>query len=536
PVTATASFDPPTAQAGEKLFYRVVINAAQSSIQWPETISAPPELKLNFAARGQIIQFQDDKFRPFTTFLCEARPTATGRFTVPSFTVTVDGKPLQIPAASVDVNNSASTPPRQLELVLSKTNLFLGEPFHASVLLLASPSNTIEALNGIQFNGDGFSVDQESLQQAVKITEFNGRSVPAYVFDATLTPIIAGTLKLSAQGFTAGRQFQGPITITGPVVIPGGEPQYILLVSDPAKIHVRPLPVAGQLPGFTGAIGQFTCDPPQLSTNRISVGQPVQLSVAVHAEGDLNRLVPPTPPMLNDWEIIPDKSGFDFTLIPLTDKVRETPAIPFCYFDPETSEYVDLTIPPVPVTVSDEGLPTELPPAVANAASGPPLNLSELSPVPGEAVSLRPPQLRAWLVAIQLVPLLAILGLWQWDRRRRFLEAHPEIVRRRQARRELRREKRKLQQAIARGDAEGFVRHAANAMQIACAPHYAAHPQALVCAEVLEQTGGAEENETVRKIFAAADSRFAAKPENHEGLLALNFRLKKLLEKMEAQL
>ena len=58
------------------------------------------------------------------------------------------------------------------------------------------------------------------------------------------------------------------------------------------------------------------------------------------------------PPRSRDWQIIADHPpATGFTLIPLTDEARETPAIPFSYFDPATAKYVDLTIPPLPVTV-----------------------------------------------------------------------------------------------------------------------------------------------------------------------------------------
>ena len=52
-----------------------------------------------------------------------------------------------------------------------------------------------------------------------------------------------------------------------------------LVDSDPVTIAVRPLPKAGELPGFTGGIGNFTIDPPALTTNRLRVGEPVRLTV-----------------------------------------------------------------------------------------------------------------------------------------------------------------------------------------------------------------------------------------------------------------
>jgi hypothetical protein len=73
-------------------------------------------------------------------------------------------------------------------------------------------------------------------------------------------------------------------------------------------------------------------------------------------------------------------------------------------------------------------------------------------------------------------------------------------------------------------------------MKIACAPHFPAHPQALVCGEVLSQLEGAEPAETVRKVFAAADSQFADAPQTPADLLALKADVEAVLKKLEEKL
>jgi hypothetical protein len=143
-------------------------------------------------------------------------------------------------------------------------------------------------------------------------------------------------------------------------------------------------------------------------------------------------------------------------------------------------------------------------------------------------------------VGLQLLPVAGFLALWQWDRRRRFLEAHPEIVRRAQARRALRRKKRQLQSAFETGDAPAFVRHAADALRIAVAPHYPANPHALVGGDVLAQLADAERNgradETVKQVFAAADAQFAVDAKVQADWLALKSELDAVLLKLEEKL
>jgi len=544
PVTASAEFDPPVVGAGKKTFYRVTLDATESSFAWPAKIPVPAGLQFGVPAHGQLTQMQGPKYRPLTAFAYEVQTTATGHFTVPGFSVDVAGQTVAIPAAELEVVavNSNLPPARRLVLETSATNLFPGQPFLIRVLLPAGPSNEIEVLREIQLSGNGLMIDKTASRQAIEATSINGQLRQAYISELRVTPLTAGPLTIAAQGFTAGREITGPISIRGQVSIPGGPARYVLLTSDPVSIQVRPLPVESEPRGFTGAIGRFYCDPPNLSADRMRVGEPVQLKLTFHGEGELAKLVPPVAPRSREWQIIADPPpATSFTLIPLTDEVRTTPAIPFSYFDPLTAKYVDLTTPPIPVTVVGDGLPVQLPAADEGAATTAPLKLSGLAPGPGKtAVSLKPLQLHGWFVAVQLVPVIGFLALWRWDRRRRFLEAHPDLVRRRQARRALRREKRHLQRAVAGGDTAAFQQHAAAALRIAVAPHYPANPQALVGGDVLQQLTETERNgepgEIVRHIFAAADRQFALTAPAPTDWLALHDRVLALLCRLEAKL
>jgi hypothetical protein len=544
PENATAAFDPPVVRAGGNAFYRVTVDATEASIQWPDKIAAPPELRFGPKAHGQVTRILDNKAYPHTTFVYAVRAAATGHFAVTNFTVNVYGKPVNIPAASLEVigDDPNLQPARQLVLETSATNIFTGEPFHVTVMLPADSSNAVEALREVQINGDGLMTDRTAAKQSIEEVNINGQLKPAYICELVVTPIAAGPVKFSAQAFTAGQEFSGPITIRGKVTIPGGQPNYVLLISDEVEINVRTLPSEGKRPGFTGAVGKYFHDPPQLSTNRLRVGELAHLNVVFHGEGDLTRLKPPVPPRSRDWQIIPDNPpDTGYTLIPLTDTVRETPAIPFSYFDPESGKYLDLTIPSLPVTVIGEALPEQSLAMVVEPESASPLKLSQLAPAPGKTMgSLEPLQMRGWFVGLQLAPVIGFLALWQWDRRRRFLEAHPEVVRCRQARRALRSEKKQLQKAVAAADAAAFVRHAVEAMRIAVAPRDAANPRALVCADVLAQLDGADQNgrvgETVRKMFAAADAQFASSAQTQADCLALESDVEALLQQLEGKL
>jgi hypothetical protein len=548
PVTATAAFDPPLVRPGERSVYRMTFNATAVSVGLPEKISAPPALKIHLSASGQNMLFSGGAFQMFATFDYDVRADEPGQFNIPEFTVEVYGKPVVVPGAQLEVKMELPEPHepvRQLLVEPSATNVFIGEVFNVSVCLPATQSGEIEGVSDVELNGDSVVVDKDAARQSIRSIEANGRTVPAYIYETSITPIARGRLDLSAQGFTVEMQ-------------PSGAPKYILLDSEPVAINVRPLPAEGELPGFTGAVGSLICDPPGLTTNVLEAGEPVQLGVVIRGQKNLDRINPPLPPRAEGWQIFPaERAGivsgangpgasFKYTLIPLTDAARATPAMPFSCFDPVRGKYLDLTIPPVPVTVVANGTATngEMSLMLSENTSEPEkeTGLSKLAPAPGWTTdSLVPLQMHGWFPLVQIFLTLGFGSLWFWGRRRRFLERHPEIVRRREARRALRQELRLLDQAAAKNNSADFVGRAINALQIASAPHYPATPRALVCGDILQILTASERagksGETVRRLFAAADAAtFANSPEIQNELLTEKSGLKETLLKLEARL
>ena len=148
---------------------------------------------------------------------------------------------------------------------------------------------------------------------------------------------------------------------------------------------------------------------------------------------------------------------------------------------------------------------------------------------------------RLWFLAMQLVPASGIAGLWAWDRRRRFLAMHPDVVLKRRARRGLRRQTRILRRAAVKGDAARFVQGAVNALREACAPHIPANPQALVCDDVLNELPVEDRHgpagDMVRSMFRTADAtRFVEHSSGAPDLIAVQPQLEQLLAKLKERL
>ena len=198
------------------------------------------------------------------------------------------------------------------------------------------------------------------------------------------------------------------------------------------------------MPGYTGAIGKFQIDPPQLSTNRVQAGDPVKLQVVIRGEGNFARFTPPVPAPDSDWQVFPPladansgsqnpgpgAASFIYTLVPLSDRVTTTPSIAFSAFDPERKAHQALTIPPVPITVqpapgavAQRSAESAASSAAGEEADATPVMTGLMQDRGSASIGLLPLQQRGWFLALQLVPAVVLGGLWLWDRRRRFLAA-----------------------------------------------------------------------------------------------------------------
>ncbi len=571
PVQAIVSLDPPVTTAGVASDYRVTFNALEESISWPANKPAAPGVTFEPGAHGQIFQPNNGTLQPRTTFIFHARAAAPGVVTVPEFTVEVEGKTVTVPAAKIDVSGGApgASAPTRLRLELTDTNLYIGQAAGARVRWRGPPGGGIQPLTQVQLNGPGGLVDMGTIRQRIEGANEHGAPYLTYIYETTFIPLSPGRIEVFAQGFCPGSR----IAENGE--LPGGPSMHALLESEPLEVVARPLPVEGRLPGFSGGIGIFKVEPPQLSTNRLRAGEPVELSVTVNGEGNVSRLVPPPAPVSADWQIFVGSveagpldpfgarvefspssrylSGgprgsttFHYTLIPLTETTHATPPIPFAAFDPIKGTYTDITIPSVQVAVAPGADPAAL--AVVRQANSKSrdgekeLTLSGLATVPGYSVgSLVPLQEVRWFPLAQAAPALAFVLLIYWDRRRRYLEQHPEIVIRRRARHALRVQLKTLRRAAQAGDAPGFSAATVQALRTVCAPQLAAEPRALVGADVLAQLPEPERQgragELIRHIFAVTDaSRFATGKTDCRELLVLQPETEQLLLRLEARL
>jgi len=563
PVVVDARFDPPTVPAGAVSTYRITLNAMNESVQLPPALPMPPGLELVAGGRGQLFLPSANKLIPRTTINYRASAKNPGNYIMPSFSLTAYGKSVIVPAARLTVTAAgvAAAPTSPTVLVeLPHGNFYTGQAIPLKILLIDTGNNSVQGMTQLQIQGDAFMMDPLSIRQRRDITTSNGRSYIAIVAEVLVTPIRHGKNQLLAQ----------VNAIINPALFgPNPNPAlYMPLVdSAPVTLDILPLPKEGELPGFTGGIGHFQLEPPKISPAEVRAGDPVTLTVIVKGDGNISRFTLPRPVSSALWQVFPPTAdaqvpspspfsgmrGFSYTLIPLSDRLRATPAIPFAFFDPQKKSFIDITIPPVSLKVNPApggAQPQTLALAPSSMDSGAENNDEEarqpimtgLAETPGwRAWSYAPLQQRSWFIALQLLPACLLGGIWFWNRRRQYLALHPEVVRKRQAQRAFKANLRALKKSVTRQDAPQFVAAAIAAMRVICAPHSAANPSALVCEDVLNTLSPEERagprGTLIKSVFAAADKgHFSRQPATGATPLDLWPELEKTLSMLRQKL
>ena len=226
-----------------------------------------------------------------------------------------------------------------------------------------------------------------------------------------------------------------------------------VIESVPVAVDVRPLP-PGAPARFTGAVGRFDISAEvDAATGRVN--EPVQLTVRVSGEGNIDALPNPAWPEFAGWRVIESPADaasqvvagrltgsrtYEIVLVPEEAGELTIPEILYAHFDPDLDEYVRRATAPIVMSIADEdgqSAAPALPIVPAAEQDGP-----EVRPLKGVPSSLRQSgkeltgSVGYW--AAWGIPLLALAGAVAWRRRQAALERALAVSRRQNALRDAR--------------------------------------------------------------------------------------------------
>jgi len=279
----------------------------------------------------------------------------------------------------------------------------------------------------------------------------NGREYLDYVVKKqALFPNNPGELKIPAATFavsvrTTGNDFFGIL----------GRSETIYRKTKEVALNVRPLPAAGQGPGFVNAVGSFNLTS-NVDRTEAATGDAVTLKVKITGRGNLKMISDLSLPPLADFstyspkhsenirvlegDLVGGDKTWEFVIVPKAPGNQTIPPVTFTYFDPDRGSYQTLRTEAHPLAVTRS--------AVTGAAmtglsgidkqtltrQGTDINFIKLAPgdlTAGENAPYR----TWWFYVLAAVPLLANAGAYLYQKER-FRETQDAVLARsRRARR-----------------------------------------------------------------------------------------------------
>jgi hypothetical protein len=300
----------------------------------------------------------------------------------------------------------------------------------------------------------------------------------------------------------------------------GVEEKQISLVTKLRRIRVKPLPEEGRPENFSGAVGQFKLSA-SASPTKAQVGDPITLKMTVSGSGNFDRVAAPELTNNAGWKTYEpsdtfkgsDTSGyrgrkrFEQAIVPASAQVKAVPPVRFSYFNTRSKKYVTIETKPVPIELTGAlGVP-QVAKTAPKTTDGPPVGGSGLVPIHlefGRRTSLEPLATQTWFLALQALPLSAlIVGLLLYRRHSRTV-ASPEWVKQKANHRKVTEALRNAELAVQQGDAKAFIHASQRAIREQLADSWHQQADAITLAELNARLP--EGFDEIRRVFEAADA------------------------------
>ncbi|MEY2494455.1 MAG: hypothetical protein QOJ45_947 [Verrucomicrobiota bacterium] len=566
--SVTAVLDNSETTVGQPVQLQIKVSGSASAK--PPAEMAADGLDIRFTGQSQLLEGRNFQFTYSYIYNYTVMPLKAGTFKIPPQTVQAGGSSYRTPELTLHVSDSAAQSPRSnrsgetidpnkiafVELILSKTNAYVGEMIPAVVRIGFNVRTPVESLgNGVEITGQGFTA-QKMREPRQAIETIAGKTYQTFTFKTALSPARSGKIEV------------GPVQVNPVVRIPRtsrnpafprdlfdsndpfmdnffrdpsfapSTPREIKLQSEAATLEVKALP-PGAPPTFGGAVGNFTMTT-EVKPKSAQVGDPFTVTAKISGRGNFDRVTAPSFEDEHGWHKYPPSSDFKpdddigisgaktfETVLSANERKENIPAQLFTYFDPQKEQYVTLRNEPIPVrieggsaaTPAPAAPATQAPASAASAAPSPKQQeiLHQLTELPAATESFTPLFARRGFWLAQLAPLLLLLGFVAWKIQRARLDDRD--ARRRE---QLQHEAAALQRSLRHEDVspQEYFSRASRAVQLKTALVRNVEPNA-VDAEIAAAAFRADEDtrRRLRELFQKSDeARYSG---GHNGIRLL---------------
>ena len=378
-LTFTASVDQTVVPLGES--FNVSVTVEGEDLSGVDVPSAPNISGIDIlgSSRSQSTQinFVNGKLSKSASYIYDYQMIGRkeGRFTIPPFTLTYQGKKYSTDPITIEVKKGISSrgvsPPAPainrgfggfepesedfravfLETEISKNSVYPGEPIIATHYLYVKTS-----ISNVQLSGPPTyeNVWVENVQSPTRLdfktTTKNGiRYERALIKQDILFPLGEADVQINP--------FSVQIVIGGGTFSFFGERK--IISSDPRTIKVKPFPPNAPAE-FIDAVGDLNVLT-KIDTSSVRVDSPFSLKIIIKGKGNLNLLSPPKFPESRKLNVYPPESKvnsnvsggslvgeriFNYLITPKVSGIIEIPEIKWAYFDIKKNTFVSKNIGP----------------------------------------------------------------------------------------------------------------------------------------------------------------------------------------------
>jgi len=443
-ISVTAELTRSRINEGEMAELQVKVTGAQQA-DLPREIGVDG-LQIRLTGQSTQVQMVNFKVSSSVIYSYIVMPLRTGSFTVPSITVTADGKSYRTPQLPFTVESGRVAPqspspsalqqtgipgmmPRRPrtsqqrpegrlafgEISCPKKTLYAGEVVPVEIRYYFDGRYPVQVTGRVDFGAEGVLVERFPDPKESR-EERDGVTYNVLTFRSLLSAVKPGQISIPPAKLPSQIQLPGalPPGFDDPVFqqLMGGQAGFsqtkeLTVATDPLKLEILPLPKEGRPASFAGAVGQFDIDA-LVANPRPSPGDPLNLIVKIGGKGNFKGMGPPVLTETSGWRSYPpgDKfegtddlsyagvKSFDYTLIAQEPKTA-SPGCEFSYFDPVVAKYVTLATKPLPVTASpgaiipSDGSTAQTSAPVSSQAPATPSGFSSAGKEPLAGITLR---------------------------------------------------------------------------------------------------------------------------------------------------
>ncbi|NTV29895.1 MAG: protein BatD [Candidatus Omnitrophica bacterium] len=308
-------------------------------------------------------------------------PLKAGKFTIPSFELTVNGQVYNTQPIVVEVTagavpgNSGGAQQEKVEDISNRIKLLFLVPRYECfvnetlpvVIKLYYQEVPLQDITMPEVKNDGIVVgDYAQPRQYEELVD--GVKFRVVEFQTSIAPSRTGQLGVGPVTMTANMLYkmEGAKSPFGRSVFDDDffsgffnsyQKRPLTITSSTFELNVKPLPEEGRPADFSGAVGQFDLQA-EVGPAEVKAGDPVTLKAAIFGSGSLKNIRMPQVPQegfkVYDPQIKEEggRKSLEQVLIPTGPEVAAVPALTFNYFDPVRGQYATVTRGPFPVKVS----------------------------------------------------------------------------------------------------------------------------------------------------------------------------------------